>query len=510
MNKKQRKAFELSIKNVIKRHKKEETEQLIAYIGGPGGTGKSQVIKAIVDFHKKMRVKRTLKLTAPTGTAAKNIGGSTCHTLFGYSSTKKHAKMERRFENVETIITDEVSMIGCRALNKISGKLTRAKCANKDLPFGGMDMIFFGDFIQFSPVLDTPLYRGWSMKNKTKDKTNRPKKQKRRSKKDQSEINKDIGAHLWTQINHIVLLDEQMRVQDKNYLEMLNRLREGECTDKDVEMINGKVVGNTVQLNTIVANPIIAPGNDVVSAVNDLFVAHNSLEENVYVSIAQDYIGRNKEKVPEKVSKKYKDWPNTSTDQLPRELKLYIGMPVVVTKNIHTELGITNGTKGIVRSIHFKKEESVVTGYTDNFHYLQHTPDCIVVELDDINVKPLDGLPANHVPIVPQRGSFKVHVGGKEPVSVNRRHFPLVPRFGCTAHKAQGETLSKAIVDLVQPPFIKHFKIENAYVPLSRVRRLEDLTVLRTFDPNVLKAQVDEDCAAMMKDFKARDLCKDM
>ena len=69
----------------------------------------------------------------------------------------------------------------------------------------------------------------------------------------------------------------------------------------------------------------------------------------------------------------------------------------------------------------------MVIGYTDNFQYLQHTPDCIVVELDDINVKPLDGLPANHVPIVPQRGSFQVHLGGKESVSVNRRHFPLVP-----------------------------------------------------------------------------------
>ena len=53
-------------------------------------------------------------------------------------------------------------------------------------------------------------------------------------------------------------------------------------------------------------------------------------------------------------------------------------------------------------------------------------------------------------------------------------------------------------------------RIEDAYVPLSQVRRLEDLTVLRTFDPSVLKAQVDEDCDAMMKDFKARDLCKDM
>ena len=152
----------------------------------------------------------------------------------------------------------------------------------------------------------------------------------------------------------------------------------------------------------------------------------------------------------------------------------------------------------------------MVSGYTDNFQYLQHTPDCIVVELDDINLKPLDGLPANHVPIVPQRGSFQVYVGGQESVSINRRHFPLVPRFGCTAHKSQGETLSKAIVDLVPPPFKKVVRIEDAYVPLSRVRRLEDLTVLRTFDPSVLKAQVDEDCAAMMKDFKARDICKGM
>ena len=208
LNKKQQKAFEMSIQNVIKRHKKEETRQLIGYIGGPGGTGKSQVIKAIVDFHKKMKLKHTLKLTAHTGTASKHIGGSTCHTLFGYSSTKKNAKTERRFENVETIIVDEVSMIGCRQLAKISKKLTTAKCANKDLPFGGVDMIFFGDFIQFRPVKDTPLYSGWNMKNKTRSKP------KKASKKDQSEINKDIGAHLWTQVNDLVVVSLMFSVID--------------------------------------------------------------------------------------------------------------------------------------------------------------------------------------------------------------------------------------------------------------------------------------------------------
>ena len=51
LNRKQQKAFEISTENIIKRYLKEDTEQLIGYIGGPGGTGKRQVIKAIIEFH---------------------------------------------------------------------------------------------------------------------------------------------------------------------------------------------------------------------------------------------------------------------------------------------------------------------------------------------------------------------------------------------------------------------------------------------------------------------------
>ena len=53
-------------------------------------------------------------------------------------------------------------------------------------------------------------------------------------------------------------------------------------------------------------------------------------------------------------------------------------------------------------------------------------------------------------------------------------------------------------------------EINFAYVPLSRVRTLKDLTILRPFDPCILKAKVNEGCAAMMKEFKARDVCRDM
>ena len=111
--------------------------------------------------------------------------------------------------------------------------------------------------------------------------------------------------------------------------------------------------------------------------------------------------------------------------------------------------------------------------------------------------------------------SFQVATGKKDRNgkakrgNVNRTHFPIVPRFSITAHKSQGMTLDKAIVDLV-PHFKKPVEINFAYVPLSRVRRLEDLTILRPFPVEVLKAKVNEGCAAMMEEFKSRDLCRNL
>ena len=98
--------------------------------------------------------------------------------------------------------------------------------------------------------------------------------------------------------------------------------------------------------------------------------------------------------------------------------------------------------------------------------------------------------------------------GKQKKANISRQHFPLVPVYSCTTHKSQGQTLSKAVVDLFSAKAPKG--IEFAYVPLSRVRKLEDLTVLRPFNPSILKAKVNEACAAMMEEFKDRDLCKDM
>eukprot|EP00662_Eupelagonemidae_sp_cell21_P057106 gene57106-biopygen107233 len=61
---------------------------------------------------------------------------------------------------------------------------------------------------------------------------------------------------------------------------------------------------------------------------------------------------------------------------------------------------------------------------------------------------------------------------------------PLVPDFSCTAHLAQGETLSSALVDLNIPP---SGDATAAYIALSRVRRRESLFILSDFDPAKLR-----------------------
>ena len=377
--------------------------------------------------------------------------------------------------------------------------LCKAKGVDAKVPFGGVDMIFFGDFIQFPPVKDNPLYVAYSKSNK-------------RSKTKRAEINKQLGAHLWTQVNKVVLLDEQMRCTDPVYLELLNRLREGKCTAQDIALLNTRVVGNNVDIASIEGSPIIVPGNELVMAINNQFVDNHSQHTKVYVSEAEDYIGQRTAgmAVPKKVAKKIKNWAATATRGLPRELRLFIGMPVIVTQNIATELGITNGTVGKIKSIHLKNGE-VITGDT-GYHHIQHPLEYIIVELENISMRPLNGLPPNHVPITVKRDSFQVYLPEKEKsINVNRLHFPLVPRYSCTAHKSQGQTLQKAIVDL-RPAYgnAKNVGIEFAYVPLSRVKRLQDLTILRPFDPSILMVSVNEGCKAMMEDFKRRDLCKDM
>ena len=65
-------------------------------------------------------------------------------------------------------------------------------------------------------------------------------------------------------------------------------------------------------------------------------------------------------------------------------------------------------------------------------------------------------------------------------ISIKRKALPLSPAYSMTTHKSQGQTLWKIIIDLVIPP--GRVEVASVYVPLSRVKRLDDLLIIRPFE----------------------------
>ena len=125
------------------------------YLGGMGGTGKSQVLKALSYFFKTRNESHQFTIVAPTGTATALLGGSTYHYLFRineYTKISNMSQVKSCLEGVEYVFLDEVSMLSARDMYKINYQLS---CVLNiyDKPFGGMNMVFAGDFAQLPPAM---------------------------------------------------------------------------------------------------------------------------------------------------------------------------------------------------------------------------------------------------------------------------------------------------------------------------------------------------------------------
>ena len=97
------------------------SENLKMYIGGMGETGKSQVLKALMEFFQHKKESHRFIVVAPTGSAAALLGGSTYHYMFGindFASAKPEnmqlLEVKQRLQGVNYIFMDEVSMLSCK------------------------------------------------------------------------------------------------------------------------------------------------------------------------------------------------------------------------------------------------------------------------------------------------------------------------------------------------------------------------------------------------------------
>lgn len=179
LNQKQTIAFTIIAGRVMNK----KSPQLIMYLGGEGGTGKSKVIKAVTELFQILGRSDKLKKAACTGTAAGNIDGVTLAHTFDQqmSSPEVHKKSRKsrdddnddntvsmQFLNrltkkigtkIEMMILDEASMISLGDLSRWDARLKQVVTNSGDKPFAGVHILFASDFLQYAPVIHTALFR---------------------------------------------------------------------------------------------------------------------------------------------------------------------------------------------------------------------------------------------------------------------------------------------------------------------------------------------------------------
>jgi flavin-binding protein dodecin len=461
LNTEQARAFK-----IIASHSMEpKPKPLRMYIGGPGGTGKSRIIQALTDFFKRKNQSRRLRLTAFTGVAAKNIGGTTLHTALCMSLSKKKSdgnktrtNLVAMWEGVDYMLVDEVSTVGCGLLVDVHDALVSAT-GSTDL-FGGMSVIFAGDFAQLAPVLDTKLYTHLNHKRLHADTTAGQKT--------------TFGKLLWRSVGTVVILTEQMRQHgeaNKQFVSLLGRLREGICTDDDFSLLKSRLVssaGQDLSTDEWRKAPIIVSENAVKDAINTraaVAFAEQTRQTVQWFDAMDTYRGA---KITDSRVREYLlTQPSGKTGQRLGKIPIALGMPVIVNQNFDVEGGLVNGSFGYVRDYRFQTDEDGIRTLTS----------CIV-EIPDFTAEPLPHLPPRHVAIISDTVEMRsiVHPVSGRSCTMKRFQVPLAPGFAMTAHKAQGLTLPRVIIDLAncrgtEPP----------YVMASRCSNLSGLLIMRPF-----------------------------
>lgn len=133
-------------------------DQILAFVSGRAGTGKSALIRYITSNLKDLNT----IVCAFTNQAAKNVGGRTIHSAFMWTQWDMNCNLGADANYCDLIIIDEVSMISSKMLAAMDLSLRRIAGTRK--VFGGKSILAFGDFNQLPPVLATPVYKSFLWK----------------------------------------------------------------------------------------------------------------------------------------------------------------------------------------------------------------------------------------------------------------------------------------------------------------------------------------------------------
>jgi ATP-dependent DNA helicase PIF1 len=419
--------------NVFESFKQKEN----IFMTGPGGSGKSFLIKMIYDWCKENN--KDVQVCALTGCAAVLLQcrAKTVHSWAGIGlaqgeeidivmrvANNKFKKKNWMF--TELLIIDEVSMMSSKLLGILDaiGKKVR----KNDKPFGGIQLLFSGDFYQLPPV----------------------------GSNNEDESSKFCFENpIWdTMFHKQIALDTIYRQSDQTYASILNQIREGKLNKSAFNQLQSRLIDYNASENETIKPTKLMPRRIDVNKINESEMKKLETEEKTYVmQVAERQLFNLTSEQVFKLARtphqqiEY-ELENIRASIMPEEkICLKIGAQVMCVVNLDTEIDnpIVNGSCGLV--IDFKEDLPVVkfkNGHTRLINY---------------------------------------HVWESEHIKgVGIKQLPLILAWAITIHKAQGTTLELAEIDIGTGIF----ECGQSYVALSRVKDINGL-YLTGFNPNKIK-----------------------
>jgi hypothetical protein len=124
---------------------------------------------------------------------------------------------------------------------------------------------------------------------------------------------------------------------------------------------------------------------------------------------------------------------------LPNMIELAVGMKVIVTFDVETDLDVANDARGEVAEIVMDEHESNFSS-TNAVVELRYPPAYVLIKLKRTKAKVLENLDSGILPLVPIQRTFRIIIGGHEEV-VTRMQLPLTPAYVFTDYRLQGQTI---------------------------------------------------------------------
>ncbi|PWZ44727.1 ATP-dependent DNA helicase PIF1 [Zea mays] len=415
------------------------------FVDGPGGTGKTYLYRVLLATLRNQG--KIAVATATSGVAASIMpGGRTAHSRFKIPLTiddgvvcsfTKQSGTAELLQKASLIIWDEASMTKRQAVEALDNSM-RDIMGRPALPFGGKTIVFGGDFRQVLPVV-------------------------RKGSRAQVVASSLRMSYLWESMSHLKLVSNMRAKNDPWFAEFLLRVGGGTeetNSDGDIRLPDDVCVpysGSDNDLDNLIdfafpnlnenmsdstyitSRAILSTRNDWVDMINVKMIDRFQGEHMVYHSFDSAMDDPHNYYPPE--------FLNTLTPNglPPHVLKLKIGCPVILLRNIDPANGLCNGTRLVVRGFQRNSiDAEIVLG--------QHVGKRIFLP---------------RIPLCPSDEEMF-------PFQFKRKQFPVRLSFAMTVNKAQGQTIPNVGVYLPEPVF-SHGQL---YVALSRATARSNIKIL--------------------------------